>query len=60
MHQIRGNGAKVVYLEVRESNKAARALYEKWAFIEAGRRKSYYQEPLEDALVLKFYFSDES
>ena len=60
LHHIRGNGARVVYLEVRESNQAARALYEKWAFIEAGRRKSYYQDPLEDALVLKFYFSDES
>ena len=60
LHQIRGNGASVVYLEVRESNRAARALYEKWAFIEAGRRKSYYQEPLEDALVLKFYFANES
>lgn len=57
LHQIRSSGASEVFLEVRESNVAARKLYEKWAFIEAGRRKSYYQNPPEDALLLKFYFS---
>lgn len=51
-------GAKAIYLEVRESNRAARALYEKWAFTEEGRRKSYYKDPEEDALVLKFSFSE--
>src|ERR1700746_366195 len=54
---ISSNGAAEVFLEVRESNHAARKLYEKWAFIEAGRRKAYYQDPPEDALILKFYFS---
>jgi ribosomal-protein-alanine N-acetyltransferase len=49
-------GGKTVFLEVRESNLAARALYGKWAFLEAGRRKMYYQDPPEDALVLKFNF----
>jgi [ribosomal protein S18]-alanine N-acetyltransferase len=47
-------GAKAIFLEVRESNRAAIALYEKWAFTEEGRRKSYYKDPEEDALVLKF------
>ncbi|HEY6248706.1 MAG TPA: ribosomal protein S18-alanine N-acetyltransferase [Candidatus Angelobacter sp.] len=56
LHHIRSNGAIEVCLEVRESNLAARKLYEKWAFTEAGRRKSYYQDPPEDALLLKFYF----
>lgn len=56
LHHIRSSGAAAVSLEVRESNHAARKLYEKWAFIEAGRRKAYYQDPPEDALVLKFYF----
>jgi ribosomal-protein-alanine acetyltransferase len=51
-------GAKAIFLEVRESNRAARALYEKWAFTEEGRRKSYYKEPEEDALVLKFSFPE--
>ena len=51
-------GAKAIYLEVRESNRAAIALYEKWAFTEEGRRKSYYKDPEEDALVLKFSFPE--
>ena len=53
---VRSRGGKSVFLEVRESNRAARSLYEKWAFIEVGRRKMYYQNPAEDALVLKFIF----
>ena len=56
LHHVQSNGGREVFLEVRESNRAARELYEKWAFIEAGRRKSYYQDPPEDALILKFYF----
>lgn len=59
LHHVRDSGAAEVFLEVRESNHAARNLYEKWAFIEAGRRKFYYQDPSEDALVLKFYFPGE-
>jgi [ribosomal protein S18]-alanine N-acetyltransferase len=53
---VRTRGGKSVFLEVRESNRAARSLYEKWAFLEVGRRKMYYQNPAEDALVLKFKF----
>jgi len=44
-------GAQAVFLEVRESNRAARRLYEKWAFVESGRRKLYYRDPEEDAIV---------
>ena len=50
----RERGAESVFLEVRESNRAARALYEKWAFVEAGRRSGYYREPEEDAAVYRF------
>jgi ribosomal-protein-alanine N-acetyltransferase len=53
---VRGRRGKAVFLEVRESNRAARSLYEKWAFLEVGRRKMYYQDPAEDALLLKFIF----
>jgi ribosomal-protein-alanine N-acetyltransferase len=53
---VRNHGGKQVFLEVRESNQAARTLYEKWAFIECGRRGSYYQDPAEDAVILKFSF----
>ena len=39
-------------LEVRPSNIAAVALYEKHGFQEAGRRKNYYQQPREDAIIM--------
>lgn len=43
-------------LEVRPSNAAALALYHKYGFETAGRRKNYYEEPKEDALILTRYF----
>ena len=42
-----------VFLEVRESNAAARTLYEKAGFEQAGRRKSYYTNPMEDAVLYR-------
>jgi len=45
--------AERVFLEVRESNQAARAFYEKAGFQATGRRKSYYTDPSEDAIVYK-------
>ena len=45
--------SEAVFLEVRESNEAARALYEKLGFQEVGRRKSYYSNPLEDAVLYR-------
>jgi [ribosomal protein S18]-alanine N-acetyltransferase len=56
---VRNRSGKDVYLEVRESNHAARKLYEKWGFVEAGRRKSYYHNPPEDAMLLRFSFPQE-
>jgi [ribosomal protein S18]-alanine N-acetyltransferase len=47
------SGAAAVLLEVRESNIAARQLYEKHGFREAGRRTAYYHDPLEDGLLLR-------
>jgi len=41
-----------ILLEVRESNEAARALYGKLGFQENGRRKAYYRQPPEDAVLL--------
>lgn len=46
-------GALTMTLEVRESNVAARNLYESIGFYEIGRIKKYYTLPTEDALVLK-------
>ena len=53
---VHGRGGRAIYLEVRESNLAARALYRKWTFLETGRRKEYYENPAEDALILRFNF----
>lgn len=49
--------ATAVLLEVRESNTAARGLYEKIGFSQAGRRPDYYRNPAEDALLLKISIS---
>ncbi len=46
-------GVRQVYLEVRESNAPARALYAAQEFREVGRRKQYYRRPVEDAIVLR-------
>jgi ribosomal-protein-alanine N-acetyltransferase len=46
-------GVRSLYLEVRESNSAARALYQSRSFLPVGRRRAYYQHPPEDALLLK-------
>ncbi|MDH3733183.1 MAG: ribosomal protein S18-alanine N-acetyltransferase [Gemmatimonadota bacterium] len=42
-----------VYLEVRESNLAARNLYERHGFEVVNRRTGYYSDPVEDALVMR-------
>jgi ribosomal-protein-alanine acetyltransferase len=44
------NSARV-FLEVRESNQPARALYVRIGFEESGRRKLYYANPPEDAVL---------
>jgi ribosomal-protein-alanine N-acetyltransferase len=41
-----------MFLEVRESNVGARALYEAFGFSALTRRKGYYQRPDEDAIVM--------
>lgn len=47
----RGTGS--LFLEVRESNTAARKLYASRNFEEVGRRRRYYRSPEEDALILR-------
>ena len=46
-------GAVAVWLEVRASNDAARLMYQAAGFVTAGRRRGYYRQPPEDALVLR-------
>ena len=44
----------VIHLEVRESNIPARRLYEKFCFKEIARRKGYYHQPTEDAIIMEW------
>ena len=53
MAAARARGAAVMFLEVRESNAAARALYAQRGFEQVGRRRRYYRRPVEDALILR-------
>lgn len=48
--------AEFFTLEVRPSNTAAVALYESLGLRPAGRRKNFYRDPPEDALILTLYF----
>ncbi len=50
---LAAGGAQTVYLEVRESNEAARRLYEGLGFEVLARRGHYYRQPDEAALVLR-------
>jgi [ribosomal protein S18]-alanine N-acetyltransferase len=47
------HGAEALYLDVRESNARARALYDSRGFVEVGRRRRYYRRPSEDAIILR-------
>ena len=51
--KLKANGNRCLTLEVRASNAAAIALYEKLGFTQVGRRPNYYRSPKEDALILR-------
>jgi len=51
--QLTDKGNHCLTLEVRASNDAAIALYEKLGFAQIGRRPNYYRNPKEDALILR-------
>jgi [ribosomal protein S18]-alanine N-acetyltransferase len=50
----RATNSASVFLEVRDSNTTARTLYEKTGFAQIGRRKSYYTNPPEDAVLYRW------
>jgi ribosomal-protein-alanine N-acetyltransferase len=54
LEQLVSRGARSVWLEVRPSNHAARAMYRAAGFAAAGLRRGYYRRPAEDALVLSW------
>jgi len=51
-------GARRAFLEVRESNRPALRLYDDMGFDQVQVRKEYYDEPLEDAVVMELGTED--
>ncbi len=54
LEELRLAGVVEVELEVRSSNEWALWIYKRAGFLEAGRRRGYYREPVEDAVLLRF------
>lgn len=52
LREGRRNGARLAFLEVREGNTAAQGLYRRCGFKVTGRRRRYYNQPTEDALLM--------
>lgn len=53
LERVGRRGARECFLEVRESNLGAQALYRECGFEVVGRRRRYYTAPVEDALVMR-------
>jgi ribosomal-protein-alanine N-acetyltransferase len=51
--QLEFRKGAIFLLEVRESNLPARALYERLGFVEISRRREYYDNPTETAIVMR-------
>jgi ribosomal-protein-alanine N-acetyltransferase len=49
-------GAVRVILEVREGNEAAKSFYRRFGFSEIGKRRMYYSDTGEDAIIMEFVF----
>ena len=52
MKTSRGAGLECTFLEVRSQNTAAISLYTAYGFSEVGRRRDYYKDPKDDAIVM--------
>ena len=57
LEEFRTRGVSRVFLEVRDSNQAGIAFYEKHGFSKVGRREGYYREPFEAAIVMEKKFT---
>lgn len=53
VEELRKRGSHSLTLEVRASNEGAIRVYAGLGFQEVGRRKNYYRNPKEDALILR-------
>ena len=54
IEKSRERGLNTISLEVRESNKAARSLYESSGFGIIAKRPGYYNNPVEDGLIMSY------
>lgn len=52
IRRMEERGVTAIHLEVRESNIPAIRLYEQQGFVCDGRRKGYYEDPVEDAILM--------
>ena len=53
IEELKRKDVVCLFLEVRASNESAINLYDKNGFLQVGRRKNYYHNPKEDALILR-------
>ncbi|MDH6364967.1 ribosomal-protein-alanine N-acetyltransferase [Enterococcus sp. PF1-24] len=51
--KLQEKAVQLLFLEVRESNQAAQCLYQKNCFTSVALRKKYYQNPLENGIVMQ-------
>jgi ribosomal-protein-alanine N-acetyltransferase len=52
LEHAKNRGAVRMTLEVRASNTVAQGLYSKFGFTSQGRRRNYYMDTKEDALIM--------
>jgi ribosomal-protein-alanine N-acetyltransferase len=52
LQSAKEEGAMTSFLEVRESNRFARQMYNKFHYVEVGRRRHYYKDNGEDAILM--------
>lgn len=60
LDQAASAGVQSVFLEVREGNQEARKLYAAAGFREVQRRRGFYAEPVEDAILMRLQMSQEA
>lgn len=60
LDEAQKDAPSVIMLEVRELNREARALYLSLGFAETGRRKDYYSDTGEDAVIMSLNIDEEN
>ncbi len=59
IREAQRRNSEFISLEVRPSNQVAVRLYTRLGFVEEGRRRNFYTDPTEDALILTRRFGKE-